>query len=369
MAKKEDRKKQKQRDKERKKAAAQAKYLAQKAKAERYPEIVFETSQGNGYFVAAVRAAVEGLDFDSPEMGPDWMREFYCLGRKEGFTSAIRHVHERQERNTLRRQLSSASPASSHKHPNVNYIPLHLGERVMERIDIDIRRRFLPMNDFLVLFRDCRITFRFTSLFEEPSDWGTVFYSRLLPKVEIDGKRATVAFSTHAIEQLCSRRSPRYLTFGGCGDAHAYLARCIYHEVLTLTDGSPAIRLWDDCDGEGFRVYHHYVNGVFGGEANRKVYGGKLHYVLGYCPIVLENGFAKAKSFLYPGFRGTPERTLLKTTNEHQSRYAEWLDAADDKQAEPFYETPRAIEVAKWFHNNGVPQVAQMTHEVIQSGI
>ena len=88
MAKKDDRKKQKKRLKEQKRAATHAKYVAEKAKAERWPEIVYETSEGNGYFVAEVRAVAEALDFDSPEMGPDWMREFYRRYRAEGLAAA-----------------------------------------------------------------------------------------------------------------------------------------------------------------------------------------------------------------------------------------------------------------------------------------
>lgn len=35
---------------------------------------------------------------------------------------------------------------------------------------------------------------RFSSLPEEPGEWGPVYYSRLVPKFEVGGKRATVAF-------------------------------------------------------------------------------------------------------------------------------------------------------------------------------
>ena len=88
MAKKDDRKKQKKRLKEQKRAATHAKYVAAKAKAERYPEITYETSEGNGYFVAEVRAVAETLDFDSQEMGPDWMRDYYHRIKAEGYAEA-----------------------------------------------------------------------------------------------------------------------------------------------------------------------------------------------------------------------------------------------------------------------------------------
>ena len=365
MAKKDDRKKQKKRLKEQKKNVAQAKYLAAKAKAEQYPEIVFETSEGNGYFVAEVRAVAEALNFDSPEMGPDWMREFYRRYRAEGLRAARFWLEDLEERSRQRIISTGVIPTSIADYPYVDAVPTHLGECIFAKIPLETRRRFLPMNDFLVLFQKGSLLLRFSSLLEEPGEWGTSYYSRLMPKVEIDGKRVTVAFSKHAIEQLCSRRSPRYLNYGANGDAHTYLAKCVYHEVITLNNGSQVIRLWDYCDIEGYDIYHRYVLGVFGTE-NREPYAGACHYVLGYCPFVLENGFAKAKSFLYPGFRGTPERALLQGLGEQGAEYATWLEEAEDEHSQPFFETERAVEVAKCLQNNGAPQVVQMSRTVLK---
>lgn len=365
MAKKEDRKKQKKREKERNKARAHSKYLAAKAKAERYPEIVFETSQGNGYFVAEVRAVVAGLDFDSPEMGPDWMREFYRRYRAESFPAAWVWLKDLEEAIRQRIDRTGVTPTSIDDSPDVKDIHTHLGECIFARIPLETRRRFLPMNDFDVLPERGRLVLRFSSLLEEPGDWGTSYYSRLMPKVEVDGKRVTVAFSKHAIEQLCTRRTPEYLNYGANGDAHTYLAKCVYHEIVTLDNGSRVIRLWDCCDVKGYLVYKNYVRIVFG-EENRQPYAGRCHYILGYCPFVLENGFAKAKSFLYPGFRGTPERAVLQSGGEQGAKYATWLDEAEDENAEPFFETKRAVEVAKWLHENGAVQVVQMTRTVLR---
>jgi hypothetical protein len=365
MAKKEDRKKQKKREKERKKAAAHTRYTAEKAKAERYPDIVFETTQGNGYFVAEVRAVAKTLDFDSPEMGPDWMREFYQLYRAKGFAAARRWLEDLEEAHRQRFIRTGVGSVSLDGYPHADEFLTHLGERLFARIPVETRRRFLPMNDFSVELIKGNLLLRFTSLLEEPSEWGTAYYSRLMPKVEIGGKRATVAFSKHAIEQLCARRTPRYLNYGANGDAHTYLANCIYHEIITLHNGSPVLRLWDCCDHEGYMVYRTYVLGVFG-EENRKLYAGQCHYILGYCPIVLENGFAKAKSFLYPGFRGTPERDHLESGGEQGAKYAKWLDDAEDEHSDPFFETERSIEVARWLQNHGAPQVVQMTRTVLK---
>lgn len=365
MAKKEDRKKQKKRLKEQKRAATHAKYVAAKAKAERFPEIVFETSEGNGYFVAEVRAVAETLDFDSPEMGPDWMREFYRRLRAEGYAAANLWFEDLAEKTRERILRTGIIPNSRDEYPNFDGRVTHLGERIFARIPIEVRQRFLPMNFFFVLELNGNLLLRFSSMLEEPGEWGTVYYSRLMPKVDVDGKRVTVAFSKHAIDQLCARRARPDLTYGCNTDAHAYLTKCIYHEIITLENGSQVIRLWDCCDHEGFDVYRRYVSGVFG-ERNLKLYAGRCHYILGYCPFKLENGFAKAKSFLYPGFRGTPERAILESGGELAAQYVKWLDESEDEDAERFFETERAVAVAKWLHENGAPQVVQMTRTVLQ---
>lgn len=330
-----------------------------------YPEIVFETSQGNGYFVAEVQAIAKNLDFDSPNMGPDWMRQFYRRLRSDGYRAAILWLGDLEEETRQEIVRSGVLPTNMDECPLVNTVPTHLGDCIFARIPVETRRRFLPMNDFSVEPVQGSLLLRFNSLLEEPGEWGTSYYSRLMPKVDVDGKRVTVAFSKHAIEQLCARRTPRYLNYGANGDAHAYLAKCIYHEVVTLENSSQVIRLWDFCDIDGYMVYATHVLGVFG-EENRKPFGGSCHYILGYCPFVLENGFAKAKSFLYPGFRGTPERAILESGGEQGARYAKWLDESEDENAEPFFETERAVEVAKWLHENGASQVVQMTRTVLQ---
>jgi hypothetical protein len=331
----------------------------------RYPDIVFETGDGNGYFVAEVRAVVQGIDFDSPEMGPDWMRQFYRRYLAEGPRAAIQWVRMLEDDFRQRIIRTGVVPTNVDDAPLVEEIPLHLGDRIFSKMPIEIRQRFLPMNDFSVDFEHGKIILLFSSLLEEHGKWGTAYYSRLMPKIEVGGKRLTVAFSDHAIRQLCARRTPRYLNYRANVDAHAYLAKCVYHEVVTLSNGTPAIKLWDICDVDGFRVYHDYVRLVFG-ESNRVPYGGACHYVLGYCPFVQENGFAKAKSFLYPGFRGTPERAILENGVGKAVEYVRWLDDAEDKDAEPFFETPRAVEVTKWLHTHGSPQVVQMRHTVWQ---
>ena len=129
MARKDDRKKQKKRLKQHKIAATHAKYVAAEAKAERYPEIVYETSEGNGYFVAEVRAVAETLDFDSPEMGPERMREFYRRYRADGFAAARFWLEDLEEQTRQRIVRTGIFPNSLDEYPRRDEFLTHLGER------------------------------------------------------------------------------------------------------------------------------------------------------------------------------------------------------------------------------------------------
>jgi hypothetical protein len=56
----------------------------------------------------------------------------------------------------------------------------------------------------------------------------------------------------------------------------------------------------------------------------------------------------------------------LESGGELGSQYVKWLDESENESAEPFFETERAVAVAKWIHENGAPQVVQMTRTVLQ---
>ncbi len=143
---------------------------------------------------------------------------------------------------------------------------------------------------------------------------GRVYYSRSKPKVCFDKIDYTVAFSTHAIERICSRIYPNYYEYGPSGDVHAFFNSCVYYEPVTLFGGQPAFILYDICDTEGFVQRDVYTVGVLGLE-NVKPNGGRIYNKVGYCPVVFEGEFAKAKTFIPPGYTNTPEYGLLVSSN------------------------------------------------------
>jgi hypothetical protein len=114
-----------------------------------------------------------------------------------------------------------------------------------------------------------------------------------------------------------------------------------------------------------FFSYHLYVNDVLGlaGEEPDRA-DGKFHFRLGYFPVEFDNGFAKAVSFMRPGYSGTPElRTLLKAEGLDRMRKAFLLREARENKGRQVLLEGRT-DVIKWFHEHAVPQVKQIAEVV-----
>jgi hypothetical protein len=82
-----------------------------------------------------------------------------------------------------------------------------------------------------------------------------------------------------------------------------------------------------------------------------------------YCPVVFEDGFAKAKTFLYPGYTSTPEYGLLLRSKLSRAEREVLIESSTSLNADEVVlnENPETI---KWFHDNGIPQVVQMKQTV-----
>jgi hypothetical protein len=385
MARKEDRKRQKLRLKEQKlrlkeqkRAAERARYLAEMQRKELYPRIIFDETEGEKEFVTLIKDAVASIDFDSPEMGPDWMRQFYQDIRSSGPRSAILQLRERAmeqrlsptypslEASSVRTKFGCVSSAPAPDDPRIDPDGpgVHLGDRIFKKIGPVALARYIPQSDLSVVYRSHELLIRFSSLLQEKGEHGTVYYSRHKPTIDIAGKPRIVAFSRHAIERLQQRRAPTVLEYGVNGDLHTHLAKNIYQEVVTLPTGQTAFCIFDACEIPGYRVRRDYFENVFGGESKKVLGAGACHYRLGYFPVVIEGDFAKATTMLFPGFTGTPEYRLV----ESKPKYRIWLEEAEESSAAAFYEGPRCIEIIKWLHDNGYPQVVQIKQKTTVHG-
>jgi hypothetical protein len=173
----------------------------------------------------------------------------------------------------------------------------------------------------------------FDSLKRAKGPGGTVCYSRPEPKAQLDGHSLTVGFSGHAVERLAERQT-RWPPYPAAHDAFYLLERSTSFEV----DASPAFSFWVRVDPVGRRY-------ELAAELLGHVPAGDVYCRVGWCPAVVEGGFLKAKTLIHPGGRGTPEHSLLpREMRERAERPHASLD-------------PEAVEVLRWLHGHGVPQV------------
>jgi hypothetical protein len=172
-----------------------------------------------------------------------------------------------------------------------------------------------------------------------------------------------VAFSKHALEQICQRTVYNWRTYGGHGDAFAFFDNCVYFRDCTAARGEPSFAVYNSCVSP--HVSWNYVTQVL----ENPVPGRRYYYLVGYCPVSFHGNTAKAITLLVPGMRfqrGTPEAALiqqfgllpaevvrLEAQVERQKSMKELTDSGD-------------YSLIKWFHKQGVPQVVEIEHEVFR---
>jgi len=78
--------------------------------------------------------------------------------------------------------------------------------------------------------------------------------------------------------------------------------------------------------------------------------------VLGYLPLHIQGKYARAKTFLLPGFTKTPEYGIgLRKAGS--AAHVHLMKAMTNEDARTFDLTGDTIAGIKWYHNNGVPQI------------
>ncbi len=319
-----------------------------------YPKISIDPANGDPEFINLVTKTSSEINFDTPGLFYPIERRFYRAVRRDGLIEAYRaHL-----------AALKSLPREGDEYHRVDGIGILLGygARLLERIPETDRRRLMPYNDVHVLLEGHEIKVTFSSMLSHRAAGGRVFYGRRKPTIEFNGETKIVAFSRHAIERICERLNPRYTNYGPAGDIHAFFSTCIYFEPIRLRDGQPAFVLYDMCGNKPYVQYRTYIKGVFG-EENLDPSKGSPYYKVGYCPVVFVDGYAKATTFLYPGYTSTPEYGLILSSKLSRSDRDNLIDRATSQDGEEVVlkDNPTTI---KWFHENGIPQVVQMKQTV-----
>lgn len=344
-------------------AERRKKKMAERAAAERrkeaaarsqvYPEFALDDWQGTPEFVELVTDAIAKVRFDD---FPKHERETYKLIRSHGAAFARRVLAGAM----AEKMKEGGETAASARIADVAFA-VRLGEMVFANIPRDKLLEHIPHNDVQFTPHGRQVVCIFSSLLREPGPGGTVWYSRRRPTLEIDGNKFVVAFSRHAIERTCERLKHDWTTYAALGDVFAYFDRCVYFERADLYPNALGFTFWDMCGGEKF-VQNYYVLDVLGEEnLDRRL--GDPYYRVGYCPAVIEGGFVKAKTLLFPGYSSTPEYGAVLRSGLTRAEKDALLAKAAGQDAMTLYDG-QDFSAVKWWHDNGVPQVMQTKRAV-----
>ncbi len=350
---KQEKKRRKEAKKEKISRAYKAKAAHLHARVSRYPEVIFDEAAGTPEFVSLIKEVQKGIDLDDPEVCDPKLRPVYQKVREKGFDAYRRDVNE-----LLDAGGTLAARASLFDH----YFMLHYGSTLYSRIPEEVLKKYLPYNDVFIQFVGNQQFFVFSSLLTTKGDAGTIFHSRLEPTVTFGGHAWKVGFSRHAIEQAVERLNPHYLEYAASADVHAFFATCVHHEPTELDSRNhphqPAFSMYDNCGGPEYTAYDVYARGILGiDDTTPDSDRDNIYFRLGYFPVAIDKGFAKALSFMRPGYTGTPELRLLRDATDLSREQKAYLlrEAHENKGREALLEG--RVEVIKWFHDNGIPQV------------
>jgi hypothetical protein len=242
----------------------------------------------------------------------------------------------------------------------------HLGGWVFAQLPAECREHPLPFFYYHISPVDKSLLVTFEFLPRVPSEYGTIYHSPYKPTVRMGGGHFNVGFLRHAIERVCERLSAvQPITYGCFQPLAIFFQHCVYFEHLNLPDGQEGIRLFARCDGQFGRSYLSQAASLDEATIERDL--EQYVFVLGYCPVDIVRRFAVAKSFLYPGYRNTPEAALVNTAPiSSATRHALRAAAKDNTLAEVV--KTNGFDLFKWYHDNGVPQVLLREEDIYRFG-
>jgi len=349
-----------------KKVEAQ-KLLNQKQNAVSYPKFIFsdyDESVVSADFVSHIKAAFSELEFTS-NLFSERDRWFYQVMKKSGYHSAL---------NTLYGAFVSKGQIIEHdetmNHAAKNKLSLfyaaQIGTIIYKQLnEKGLLEKYLPYNDCQVetqkhlvidndkfaLGEDFKVSFK--ALHKTRAFGGAAYYSWHKPQIEFEGRTYTVAFSRHALERVAERCAVDPSSYVGSGDVFAFIAKCTYYEPCILDNDGQLIHgftFYEYCS-PGFHSWR-YVDNLIDNPSNEE----KYIYRVGYCPVDLSGDFAKARTLLTPGMKGTPEEVLIRKISDPNQRQQTQNSTQNQTSIKRQAETDD-FEAIKFFHNGGIPQI------------
>ena len=339
MSKPSARKRQKQKQRERLVAKQKHEQTLRRNYFEKFPSFEYRTNNAPEEFVSLVRRTVRELDF----------RDSRLFSYRE--TAFLKEIKKRP-RIVTPMLLDAAAKGQL----GAMALTTMVGDRVMRMIPSQELRRWIPFHDVQFLMAGEKIIVDFRSLEQARTKNGIIYFSRYRPTVEIEGRKLVVGWSKHAIERTCERIAPRWESYLGLGDVFAFFHQCRKFDPCLLHNGRDI----------GFTFYDACIDGYFSGVIADEVLGrrpeGLCYYRVGYCPVVIEGEFAKARTLLYPGYAGTPEYGLILKSGHPHLRRSEVIEKTSVMTRKTLEDTGD-FSLMKYFHDGGIAQVIESKDE------
>jgi hypothetical protein len=330
------------------------------------PNIAIDDAQADPEFSALISSVIARLPFDDDRHFPPAYQKLYEILKQQG-------------RHALLAEFNRRASSEVERDIELHHFGMHLGDVVFAQLSDEQKRRFFPFNDVEIDVFDDGVKAVLRSLPQatldgKPLPWKgrPCYFSYRRPTIEIDGVSKVICYTEHAVEQICSRACAKWKTYGGLGDAFAFFADCLYFEKCEIrgANGSqtrqPAVSFFQDCFLDRYRVQiwkppsEYFVN-VIGPHPDHLT--KHWYYRVGYCPIQVRGDFALCITLLSPGFSATPEYALLEASDLPPDKKCDMLQRARENTYENVFKT-FDYELARWFHQNGIPQVCDLPGDV-----
>jgi hypothetical protein len=244
---------------------------------------------------------------------------------------------------------------------HLKYVVCHFGEWLFEKLPCRFTEYPPPAYFFRTNLTQARIDIHFDLLeaVGEPGNPLYIFPNK--PTVLMQGARWQVALYRHALERLCGRlRGTRSWSYINNFHVHYMLTQnMLTYEPVLLVDGSQAVRVDIKLPlmTSAYTYYADYTRSILGlPETHIFTERDELFGVMGYLPLQVQGKYARAKTFLLPGFANSPEHALgRRKAGTPKERLL--LQAMTDESSRSGELDGETIEAIKWYHDNGVPQI------------
>lgn len=321
-----------------------------------YPEFYILPSEANPKWIDFICKKIQCINFDDRRHFTEFESWFYRLHRSVGYEAALKQLDE----------LPDQGEVAGFKWS----LRSHLGDIVFQMISdrewdqfcprgIDTKAP-IPVHDFEIQPYGQDFALRFSSLRRGPAGF---YCSPRGITHNVDGVEKIIEFKPHAIERICERLTGYVKKYGAWGDAYAFIERCNYFETAKIYPDRLGLTFFQDCFLEQntphmFHFPSHYAFSVYGfiPQYTYQKFKMRWYYRVGYSPIDIKDKSIVLRTTLPPGYKSTPEYTMLRNSNLPEDEREELIRKTDGWSAEVLHKT-MDYSLFKWFHKMGVEQV------------